>query len=106
MFGPTKTYFIAFGLLTSAGGVIGYAKARVAISLAAGAISGALLVFAAFLLPSDAGAGLILGGLVSLLLIGCFLPAFFQTGQITPAGIMSVLSILGAVFVLLAWMRE
>jgi uncharacterized membrane protein (UPF0136 family) len=106
MFGPTKTYFIAFGLLTIAGGVIGYTKVRSAISLAAGAISGALLLFAAFLMPSQARAGLILGALASPLLIGYFLPAFFRTRPITPAGMRSVLSILGVIFALLAWMRE
>ena len=31
MFGPTKTYFIAVGLLTIAGGVLGSTKARSAI---------------------------------------------------------------------------
>ena len=106
MFGPTKIYFIGFGLLTIAGGVMGYMKASSAISLVAGAISGVLLLLAAFLLPGHSVAGLILGGVVSLLLVGYFLPAFFRTGKITPAGMMSILSILGVVFALLAWMRE
>lgn len=106
MFGPTKTYFIGFGLLTIAGGVMGYMKASSAISLFAGGISGVLLLVAAFLLPSHFAAGLILGGVVSLLLIGYFLPAFFRTGKITPAGMMSILSILGVVLAILAWMRQ
>jgi uncharacterized membrane protein (UPF0136 family) len=105
MVGPTKTYFIAFGLLTIAGGVLGYSKARSAISLLAGTIGGILLPVAAFLMPAHAGSGLTLGGLVSLLLIG-FLPAFFRAHQITPAGIRSVRGILGVVFAMLAWMRE
>jgi len=106
MFGPTKIYFIGFGLLTIAGGVMGYMKASSAISLIAGGISGGLLLVAAFLLPTHVAGGLILGGLVSLLLIGYFLPAFFRTGKIAPAGMMSILSILGVVFAILAWMRE
>ena len=106
MFGPTKIYFIVFGLLTIAGGVMGYVKAGSTISLLAGAISGVLLLVAAFLIPGQAVAGLALGGLVSLLLIGYFLPAFFRTGKIMPAGMMSILSIVGVVFAILAWMRK
>ena len=106
MFGPTKIYFIIFGLLTIAGGAMGYVKAGSTISLIAGSISGVLLVVAAFLLPSQAVAGLALGGLVSLLLIGYFLPAFFRTGKMMPAGMMSILSILGVVFAIFAWMRK
>ena len=52
MFGPTKIYFIIFGLLTIAGGVMGYVKAGSTVSLIAGSISGLLLLLAAFLLPS------------------------------------------------------
>ncbi len=106
MFGPTKFYFIIFGLLTIAGGVMGYVKANSTISLIAGGISGVLLLVAAFLMPGQAVAGLALGGLVSLLLIGYFLPAFLRTGKMMPAGMMSILSILGVVFAILAWLRK
>jgi len=106
MFGPTKTYFIGFGLVTIAGGIMGYVKARSTVSLSAGAISGGLLLVAAFLLPSHAVVGLTLGGLISLLLTGYFLPAFFRSRQIEPAGMMSVLSVMGVVFAILDWMRE
>ena len=51
-------------------------------------------------------AGLALGGIVSLLLIGYFLPAFFRTGKMMPAGMMSLLSILGLVFAIVAWIRK
>ena len=106
MFGPTKIYFIIFGLLTIAGGVIGYVKAGSTISLISGSISGLLLLLAAFLLPGNPVAGLALGGIVSLLLIGYFLPTFFHTGKMMPAGMMSLLSILGMVFVIVAWVRK
>jgi uncharacterized membrane protein (UPF0136 family) len=106
MFGPTKIYFIVFGLLTIAGGVMGYVKAGSTISLIAGAISGLLILVAAFLLPGNAVAGLALGGIVSLLLIGYFLPAFLRTGKMMPAGMMAILSILGVVCAIFAWMRR
>ncbi len=106
MFTPTKLYFIVFGLLTIAGGVMGYLKAGSTASLVAGSISGLLLLLAAFLLPSHAPIGLALGGVVSLLLIGYFLPAFFRTGKMMPAGMMSLLSVLGMVFAIVAWIRK
>ncbi|MBA3650881.1 MAG: TMEM14 family protein [Chthoniobacterales bacterium] len=106
MFSPTKIYFIVFGLLTIAGGVMGYVKAGSTASLIAGSISGILLLVAAFLLPGQVVAGLILGGIVSLLLAAQFLPAFFRTGKMMPAGMMSLLSILGVVFAVAAWIRK
>jgi uncharacterized membrane protein (UPF0136 family) len=106
MFSPTKIYFIVFGLLTIAGGVMGYVKAGSMASLIAGSISGILLVLAAFLLPGHVVAGLVLGGIVSLVLAAQFLPAFFRTGKMMPAGMMSLLSILGVVFAIAAWIRK
>lgn len=106
MFLPTKIYFIVFGILTIAGGVIGYVKAGSTASIIAGAISGILLLVAAFLLPSQVAAGLILGLVISLLLAGRFLPAFFKSGKMMPDGVMALLSILGIVFAIAAWMRK
>jgi uncharacterized membrane protein (UPF0136 family) len=106
MFGPTKIYFIVFGLLTIAGGVMGYVKAGSSISLIAGSISGVLLLVAAFLLPSHVVPGLVIGGLVSFLLGAQFLPKFFASGKMMPAGLMSLLSVLGVVFTIVAWLRK
>src|SRR4026208_948188 len=44
-----KIYFIAFGVLTIAGGIVGYAKAGSMASIIAGSITGILLLVAAFL---------------------------------------------------------
>jgi uncharacterized membrane protein (UPF0136 family) len=106
MFGPTKIYFIIFGLLTIAGGVMGYVKAGSTPSLIAGSVSGILLLVAAFLLPGSPVAGLALGGIMSLLLAGYFLPALIRTGKMMPPGMMSLLSVLGIVFTLVAWIRK
>lgn len=106
MIGPTKIYFIIFGLITIAGGVMGYVKVGSTASLIAGSISGILLLVAAFLLPGNVVAGLALGGIVSLALAAQFLPKFFASGKMMPAGMMSILSIIGIVFAILAWMRK
>ena len=106
MIGPAKIYFIIFGLLTIIGGVIGFVKAGSSASIIAGSISGILLFVAAFLLPQNLAAGLILAGVVSILLAGRFVPAFLKTGQAMPAGLMSVLSVLGVIVAIVAWIKK
>ncbi len=106
MIGPAKIYFIIFGLLTIIGGVIGFVKAGSTASIIAGSISGVLLFVAALLLPQNLAVGLILAGVVSILLAGRFVPAFLKTGQAMPAGLMSVLSVLGVIVAIVAWIKK
>ncbi|HYJ05707.1 MAG TPA: TMEM14 family protein [Chthoniobacterales bacterium] len=106
MIGPAKIYFIIFGLLTIVGGVIGYVKAGSTVSIIAGAISGIALIVAAFLLPGNVVLGLALAGLVSILLAGRFIPAFMKTGAVMPAGLMSVLSVIGIIMAIVAWIKK
>ena len=106
MIGPAKIYFIIFGLLTIIGGVIGFVKAGSTASIIAGSISGILLFVAALLLPQNLAVGLILAGVVSILLAGRFVPAFLKTGQAMPAGLMSVLSVLGVIVAIVAWIKK
>ena len=106
MFGPTKFYFIVFGFLTIGGGVMGYLKAGSSVSLMAGSLSGVFLLFAAFLFPTHPLVGVLLGGILCLLLIGYFLPGFFRSGEMMPAGMMSVLSFIGIAFAIAAWIRK
>lgn len=106
MIGPAKIYFIVFGLLTIVGGVIGFVKAGSTASIIAGSISGILLLVAAFLLPDYLAGGLALGAFVSLLLAGRFVPAFLKTGQAMPAGMMSILSVIGIIMAFVAWVKK
>jgi uncharacterized membrane protein (UPF0136 family) len=106
MIGPTKIYFIIFGLLTIAGGIMGYVKAGSTASIVAGSMSGILLLVAAFLLPKYLEIGLIVAVLVSLLLAGRFIPNFFRTGKVMPAGMMAILSVIGIVMAVIAWIRK
>jgi uncharacterized membrane protein (UPF0136 family) len=101
-----KIYFIIFGVLTIAGGVIGYVKAGSMPSIIAGSISGILLLTAAFLLPDYAAVGLAIGLITSLLLAGQFIPKFIRTGAMMPAGMMSILSVVGLIMAILAWVKK
>ncbi len=106
MIGPAKIYFIIFGLLTILGGIIGYVSKGSMPSIIAGSISGVLLLVAAFLIPSQTLVALILAAVVSLLLAGRFVPAFLKTGGVMPAGMMSVLSVMGLIIAIAALVRR
>lgn len=106
MIGPAKIYFVVFGLLTIVGGVMGYAKAGSMASIIAGSICGILLLVAAYLLPGQLAMGLALAAIVSIALAGRFVPAFIKTGHLMPAGLMSVLSVIGIIMAIVAWMKK
>ena len=104
--GAAKIYFIVFGILTIAGGVVGYVKAGSVASIIAGGITGVLLLVAAFLLPEHRVAGLATALIVSLLLAAQFLPKFLRTGRVMPSGIMSLLSVIGIIAAIVVWVRK
>src|SRR5438105_15058819 len=101
-----KIYFIVFGLLTIAGGVIGYIKAGSVASIIAGSITGVLLLVAAFLLPEHRAVGLATALIISLLLAAQFVPKFLRTGRVMPAGTMAILSVIGIIAALVAWIKK
>lgn len=94
----TPVYFYVFGMLTVAGGVLGFVKAKSAPSLIAGSIAGGLLLLAAWLMQTQGRSGVLLGLLVSVLLLGRFGGAYAKSKKAMPALPMLVL---GAVGVLL-----
>jgi uncharacterized membrane protein (UPF0136 family) len=102
-----RVYLFVFGLLSIAGGVMGFVKAKSNASLIAGAIAGALLVLAGYLLgTANARAGLILGIVVSVALAGRFVPSFLKTKKPMPAGLMAGLSVVGVALTVLLLVRE
>ena len=101
-----RIYFIVFGLLTIVGGLVGYLKAGSTISLIAGGICGALLLVAACFLPGNIAVGLGLALLISIALAGQFIPKFITTGKAMPAGMMSLLSALGVIVAIAAWLKK
>jgi uncharacterized membrane protein (UPF0136 family) len=106
MIGAAKIYFIIFGALTILGGIIGYVSKGSVPSIIAGSVAGVFLLIGAFLLPNHIVAGLAIELLVSLLLAGQFVPKFIQTGKAMPAGMMSILSVIGLLTALVAWIKK
>ena len=102
----TRLYFLIFGALTILGGVIGYVKAGSVPSIIAGAITGVLLLVAGALLAEHRAAGLATAFIVSLLLAAQFVPKFIRTGKVMPAGLMSILSVIGIVVAVVAWLKK
>jgi uncharacterized membrane protein (UPF0136 family) len=101
-----RIYFIVFGALTIVGGIVGYLKAGSVASIIAGSITGVLLLVAAFLLPEHRTIGLATALIVSILLAAQFIPKFLQTGRVMPAGMMSILSAIGIIAVIVAWVKK
>jgi uncharacterized membrane protein (UPF0136 family) len=102
----TSIYFLIFGALTIIGGVIGYVKAGSLPSIIAGTITGVLLLVAGWILPANRTTGLIIGLVVSLLLAVQFVPKFIRTTSVMPAGLMSLLSVIGIVVAIVAWLKK
>jgi uncharacterized membrane protein (UPF0136 family) len=99
-------YFYVFAALTIGGGVMGFVKAKSRASLIAGSVSGGLLLAAGWLVQSaHAMPGFILGGLVSLALVGRFAPAYRKQHKFFPAGLMAVLGITGIAVAVLGTAR-
>jgi len=86
--------------------VMGYVNAGSTASIIAGSISGILLLVAAFLLPNHLALGVAVGALTSVLLAGRFVPAFIKTGHVMPAGLMSLLSVIGIIVAIVVWMKK
>ena len=101
-----RIYFIIFGALTITGGIIGYVKAGSLPSIIAGSITGVLLLIAGSFLPIHRAVGLATGFVISLLLAAQFVPKFIRTGKAMPAGMMSILSVIGLIVALVGWMKK
>lgn len=106
MLPATRLFFFVFAALTAAGGLMGFLKAQSKASLIAGVVSGLLLAASGYLIPTKTTAGLTTGLIVSLLLLGRFLPAYLKKGAAMPAIPMIVLSTLGIVLTVTALVKR
>ena len=102
----TKIYYFIFGALTIAGGIMGFVKKHSNASLVAGGLSGVLLLIAGIWLKDKPQNGLILGAVVSFALAGWFGWKFIQKHSWMPAGMMTVLSVIGLIVTLLAFAKK
>ena len=102
----TQLYFLIFGALTIIGGVIGYVKAGSLPSIIAGAVTGVLLIVAGWILPANRMVGIVTALIISLLLAAQFVPKFIRTGKAMPAGVMSILSVIGIAVAIIAWLKK
>jgi uncharacterized membrane protein (UPF0136 family) len=97
-------FFLLFGLLSIAGGLLGWKKAGSKASLIAGSLSGVLLLLAAAtILSREVQIGLILGGVTALLLAGRFVPAFLRTKKWMPQGMMAGCAVVALALTAAAW---
>lgn len=101
-----KFYFFLFAAMTAAGGVMGFVKANSKASLIAGVSSGLLLAVAGYLMQSKTTAGVIVGLVTSLLLLGRFLPAYLKKGVVMPALPMVILSAMGILISVVVLVRR
>ncbi len=106
MLNAARLYFFVFAAFTAAGGLMGFIKAQSKASLFAGVISGLLLAASGYLIPIKTTPGLVLGMVVSLLLLGRFLPAYLKKGVAMPAIPMIILSVAGIIFAVVALVRR
>lgn len=99
-----RWYLFVFGVLTIAGGVMGFVKAQSRPSLVAGGISGAALMVSAYLVGTGSmtRVGLFAGLVVSLALAARFVGAFRKSKKVMPAGLMALLGLAGVVIASLA----
>ena len=102
----TRVYYIVFGLLPLAGGIMGYVKTRSIPSLVAGVICALLLLVAAFLMSGSLNACLVIGLLASISLAGKFVPDALHKKAFFPGGLMAVLSVISLTLTLLAWYQR
>ncbi|CAN5677575.1 hypothetical protein BH11MYX4_BH11MYX4_54420 [soil metagenome] len=105
MFDLVRFYLFGFGVLTIAGGVMGFVKAKSRPSLIAGTISGGLLLAAGYLVGTSGRLGLLLGLGVSAALAARFVTTYRKSKKVMPAGVMAVLGIAGMVLTILALTR-
>lgn len=100
-----RLYLFGFGVLTVAGGIMGFVKAKSQPSLIAGSVAGALLFLAGYLVGTSGRLGLFLGLGVSAALATRFVMTYRKSKKLMPAGLMAALGIAGVAVTIAALLR-
>ncbi|MDB6070876.1 MAG: hypothetical protein JWL81_2047 [Verrucomicrobiales bacterium] len=107
-FPSISDYFALFGAISILMGLLGFIRSKSRASLIAGTLSGLALLASAFVIakhytyqPEKITNGYIMGLVVSVLLLGRFLPGFLKSKKFYPAGIMALLSLGGIIAAIL-----
>jgi len=93
---------LVFGIVIMTGGVCGFLKAKSQKSLAAGLISGALLIAAHFISNCHPKAGLLLGAGTTSVLTIVFALRLAKTKKFMPSGMLLILTVLEELLLLVA----
>ena len=96
-----QAFYLLFGVIAILGGAVGFARAKSKPSLIAGAITGALLIISG-LVPVPLA--FVLALVVSVFLLAHFGRSYLAKRKPMPAVPMIILSVLGIVWTLVAWL--
>ncbi|MDB4934672.1 MAG: hypothetical protein JWP87_1644 [Labilithrix sp.] len=106
MLEAVRLYLFVFGVLTIAGGILGFVKAKSRASLIAGTVSGVLLLVAGYEVSARGTVGLVIGLVVSLALAARFGAGFQRTRKVMPAGLMALLGFVGVIVTVLGLLER
>lgn len=88
---------LLYAALVIAGGILGYVKAQSKPSLVSGLISGIALLVAWFVTLQSYDTGMMLATVFAIALLIVFAIRFRKTNKFMPAGLMAILSLVGAI---------
>jgi uncharacterized membrane protein (UPF0136 family) len=93
-----KISLLVLSILMTFGGIIGFLKAQSKASLAAGLISGALLICSYSISMRNSVVGILFGIIIALLLSITFAIRLFKTRKFMPSGMLMLLCIIELLF--------